>query len=69
MFLKIGEVSKRFGLPISTLRYYDNAGFFPGMERSGGQRLFGEHEIDTVHMIECLKCSGLSIEEIRQFIS
>ena len=69
MFLKIGEVSERFNLPTSTLRYYDKAGFFPNMKRSGGQRLFGEHEIDTVHVIECLKKSGMSIEDIRQFIA
>ena len=69
MFLKIGEVSERFNLPTSTLRYYDKAGFFPNMKRSDGQRLFGEHEIDTVHVIECLKKSGMSIEDIRQFIA
>ncbi|WP_279075306.1 MerR family transcriptional regulator [Alloscardovia omnicolens] len=69
MFLKIGEISERFNLPTSTLRYYDKAGFFPNMKRSGGQRLFGEHEIDTVHVIECLKKSGMSIEDIRQFIA
>lgn len=29
----IGQVSEMFGLPISTLRYYDKQGLFPGMER------------------------------------
>ena len=32
----IGQVSKQFGLPVSTLRYYDREGLFPGLERSGG---------------------------------
>ncbi len=29
----IGQVSEMFGLPISTLRYYDKEGLFPSMRR------------------------------------
>lgn len=64
----IGQVSEMFGLPISTLRYYDKRGLFPGMERSSGIRKFGEREIETLRIIECLKKSGLEIKDIRQFI-
>ncbi len=32
----IGEVSEMFGLPVSTLRYYDKQGLFPNMERVSG---------------------------------
>ena len=28
----IGQVAEMFGLPISTLRYYDKQGLFPNME-------------------------------------
>lgn len=28
----IGQVSKMFNLPISTLRYYDNEGLFPKLD-------------------------------------
>lgn len=31
----IGQVSEMFGLPISTLRYYDKEGLFPNIERTG----------------------------------
>ena len=41
----IGQVSEMFGLPISTLRYYDKQGLFPGMERISGIRKFSEKEI------------------------
>ena len=34
----IGQVSQMFGLPISTLRYYDKQGLFPNMERVSGIR-------------------------------
>lgn len=29
----IGQVSEMFDLPISTLRYYDKQGLFPGLTR------------------------------------
>ena len=28
----IGQVAEMFGLPASTLRYYDKQGLFPGLE-------------------------------------
>lgn len=64
----IGQVSKMFGLPISTLRYYDKQGLFPSMERVSGIRRFGEKELETLRIIECLKRSGLEIKDIKQFI-
>ena len=64
----IGQVSEMFGLPISTLRYYDKEGLFPELQRASGIRRFGEKEIDTLRMIECLKKSGLEIRDIKQFM-
>lgn len=64
----IGQVSEMFGLPTSTLRYYDKQGLFPNMERSSGIRKFGEKEIETLRIIECLKKSGLEIKDIKQFM-
>lgn len=64
----IGQISEMFGLPISTLRYYDKLGLFPGMERKSGIRKFGEKELETLRVIECLKKSGLEIKDIRQFM-
>lgn len=64
----IGQVSEMFGLPISTLRYYDKQGLFPGMERTSGIRKFGDREIEALRVIECLKKSGLEIKDIKQFM-
>ena len=38
----IGQVAEMFGLPVSTLRYYDKQGLFPGLERTSGIRRFGD---------------------------
>lgn len=65
----IGQVAKMFDLPISTLRYYDKEGLFPQMERVSGMRRFSEHEIETLRVVECLKKSGLSIQEIKDFVA
>lgn len=60
----IGQVSKKFGLPISTLRYYDKEGLFPNMQRISGIRKFDEKEIEAIRIIECLKKSGMEIKDI-----
>lgn len=64
----IGQISEMFHLPVSTLRYYDKEGLFPNMERSSGIRKFGEKEIDTLRLIECLKKSGMEIKNIKRFM-
>lgn len=64
----IGQVSELFCLPVSTLRYYDKEGLFPGLERVSGIRKFSEKELETLRVIECLKKSGLEIKDIKQFM-
>ena len=64
----IGQVSERFDLPVSTLRYYDKEGLFPALTRTSGIRRFGEQELEALRVIECLKRSGLEIKEIKQFM-
>ena len=64
----IGQVAEMFGLPISTLRYYDKQGLFPNMERVSGIRRFSEQEIEALRVIECLKKAGMEIRDIKQFI-
>ena len=65
----IGQVAEMFGLPISTLRYYDRQGLFPKMERVSGIRKFGETEIEALRVIECLKKAGMEIRDIKQFMN
>ena len=64
----IGKVSEMFGLPVSTLRYYDKEGLLPGLKRESGIRKFGDKDLETLRVIECLKKSGLEIKDIKRFI-
>lgn len=69
MNYSIGEVSRMFGLPQSTLRYYDKEGLLPHIQRQGsGIRRFDEQAIEALRVIECLKKSGMEIKDIRQFM-
>lgn len=64
----IGQVAEMFDLPISTLRYYDKEGLFPHMQRTSGIRKFSDTEIEALHIIDCLKKSGMEIKDIKQFM-
>ena len=64
----IGQISEMFQIPVSTLRYYDKEGLFPGLDRAGGIRKFTEKELEALRVIECLKQSGLEIREIKTFM-
>ena len=61
----IGQVADMFGLPVSTLRYYDKQGLFPELERTSGIRRFGDTELEALRVIECLKKAGVEIKDIR----
>lgn len=67
-FFSISEVAQMFNLPVSTIRYYDKLGFFPQMRRKGQIRQFSQTEIEALRLIACLKHSGMSMEEIGEFM-
>ncbi|WP_288832898.1 MerR family transcriptional regulator [uncultured Corynebacterium sp.] len=64
----IGQVAEMFGLPVSTLRYYDKVGLLPEMERESGIRRFGPRQVEALRVVECLKAAGLEIKGIKQFM-
>jgi DNA-binding transcriptional MerR regulator len=68
MSYAIKEASKMLNLPATTLRYYDKEGLLPFVERrESGYRVFSDADIAMLRVIECLKKTGMSIKEIRQF--
>ena len=64
--MKIGVLASRSGLPVKTLRYYEDLGLLPAIGRSeGGYRLFAEESLRRLEFIRRLKTLGLSLEEIQ----
>ena len=70
MELSIGDVSNLTGLSISKLRYYDEHGLIPNIKRSkSGLRKFSKDNLEALNLIECLKNSGMQLNEIKQFMN
>ena len=64
----IKQAAELMNLTPVTLRYYDKQGLLPFMERrESGYRIFSDADIAMLRVIECLKKSGMSIKDIRQF--
>lgn len=69
MVYTVGETAKILNVAPSTLRYYDNEGLLPFVERSGGgMRMFHEKDFEWLFVIDCLKKAGMPIKDIRAFI-
>ncbi|MBQ8357487.1 MAG: MerR family transcriptional regulator [Clostridia bacterium] len=69
MLYTVGEMAKRLGIAPSTLRYYDKEGLLPFVERSGGGiRVFKDADYEWLKIIECLKKTGMSLKDIKEFV-
>ncbi len=63
------EASRRTGLTAHTLRYYEKEGLLPCVKRTqSGIRRFSEEDMESLGLICCLKSTGMSIKQIREFI-
>ena len=65
----IAEAARRSGLSAHTLRYYERDGLMlRRIERSAsGQRRYTENDLRWVHMLTCLRATGMPIREIRAY--
>ena len=69
MGYSIGQVSKKTGLSVHTLRYYEKEGLLPFVSKSGsGLRVYSDNDLGWLHMIECLKATGMPLKGIKQYI-
>ncbi|MDP9190229.1 MAG: MerR family transcriptional regulator [Acidobacteriota bacterium] len=64
--MTIGDLSRRSGLPASTIRYYEDKGLIPRPMRASGRRVFDESALDRLLLVECAKEAGFSLRDIRQ---
>lgn len=55
----ISQVARCFGLPVSTLRYYDDFGLLSPAERRGNVRYYGPEELRRLTLIQRLHHRGL----------
>jgi DNA-binding transcriptional MerR regulator len=68
--LKIGEVSRRAGVGIETLRFYERSGLLNRPARSdGGYRLYDAKALKTLEFIKRAQSLGFTLEEIKRIIA
>lgn len=69
--LKIGEVAASSGLPIKTIRYYEEIGLLvPTVERSqAGYRLFKDDVLNRLAFIKRAQALGLALTEIKTILT
>jgi DNA-binding transcriptional MerR regulator len=69
LFYSIRQVSEKIGLPPYVLRYYENEGLLPGVARNkSGIRCYSEYDLEWLNLICCLKNTGMSIKQIKNFV-
>ncbi|MDB5221305.1 MAG: hypothetical protein JWO86_9232 [Myxococcaceae bacterium] len=67
--LSIGDVSKRTGISVKTLRFYADEGIVPPSGRStSGYRLYSEEEATRLDLVRTLRDAGLGLEAIRSVL-
>lgn len=69
MYYTMKEAAEHLNVASSALRYYEKEGLLPFQKRTGsGIRYYTQEDILWLELICCLKCSGMSIEKIREFM-
>jgi DNA-binding transcriptional MerR regulator len=67
--LAIGELARRTGVPVKTLRFYSDEGLLPPVERSGGgYRLYGDEALVRLDLIRTLREAGLGLDSIKKVL-
>lgn len=70
MSIPIGELSRRTGVKVPTIRYYEGAGLMPAPARTGGQqRRYSETEVTQLLFIRHARDLGFEIEAIRELLT
>jgi MerR family copper efflux transcriptional regulator len=65
----IRDVSRRSGLSEPTLRYYEQVGLLPPIDRDerSGHRVFTDDDLATLEALACLRAVGMGIEDMRTY--
>ena len=66
MSYSIGEFSKMIGLPVSTLRYYENEGLLKPDRDENNLRVYTDQALKWVTFLLHLKGTGMSMADANQ---
>lgn len=64
------EACEQTQLPYETLKFYCNQGLVPNVKRDkNNRRIFDEHDIAWINSLNCLKSCGMSIAEMKEYLT
>ena len=66
--MKIGELSRRTGVSVRMLRYYEGEGLLAPKRTDSGYRDFGPAEEETVRRIKVRGSAGMTLETIQRLL-
>jgi len=66
--MKIGELSRRTGISVRMLRYYEGEGLLAPQRTGAGYRDYGPAEETTVRRIKMLGAAGMTLETIQRVL-
>lgn len=64
--LPVGEVSRRTGVPITALHYYEREGLITSQRSAGNQRRYARHMLRLISLIQVAKRLGVPLGEVKQ---
>lgn len=69
MDYSIGQLAKRAGYAVQTLRYYEETGLMPHPPRTqGGQRRYRDEHLDRLLFIRHARDLGFEVDDIRNLL-
>ncbi|GJD31021.1 HTH-type transcriptional regulator ZntR [Methylobacterium adhaesivum] len=70
MDIAIGELSRRTGVKVPTIRYYEQVGLMPVPPRSAGaQRRYGQADVARLNFIRHSRELGFEVDAIRELLT
>lgn len=67
--LPIGELSRRTGCNIETIRYYERIGLMPAPPRRGRYRSYGPEDVDRLGFARRARELGFTLDDVRALFS
>jgi DNA-binding transcriptional MerR regulator len=66
--MKIGDLARRTGFSVHTIRYYERIGLLPRADRDrSGQRSYDASILSWIEFLNRLKTTGMSIGDMRRY--
>ncbi len=66
--MNIGDAAKLSGLPIKTIRYYENIGFIRPLRNANGYRSFRDTDVHKLAFLGRARSLGFTIEDCRALL-